>query len=230
MKKDKITLKKRSWEDVSINEFYEIQDILASDSPDLDKEVQVLAVLCECTPDDIFDLPMNEVNELTGSIGWIKDFNFKKKWNIKKLTIAGQQYNVCFNLQDMTVSQYIDFQAFWSKDDLKTYIGNILAIFLIPRQAKGYCDGYNASELATSFRDTIPITVAHQLFFSFAVRLRHSIKAMLIYQKIMMKKIQKQLEKEKTPNPQLMEKLKQAKVEIRKITSLFQKVSSSTAG
>lgn len=229
MKKYKITLKKKSWDDVSINEYYEIQDILAGEGEWFDKEVEVLAILCDCTPDDIYNLTMAEVNDLTGKIGWISDFKYPQKWSIKKLNIAGQPYKVVLDLQEMSVSQYIDFQAFYSKNDLKQYIGNILAVFLIPK-GKDYCDGYNASELATSFRDTVPITVACSLFFSFARRLRISIKATLIYYQIMLKKLQKMLRKEKTPNPQILEKMKEAQAEIRRMNQLFQTVRFSTDG
>lgn len=222
MKKDEITIKKKGWKDISINEYYALQDAIKETKEPLEQSVALLAVLCECTADEIYALPMSRINELTKSIGWVLDFKFDRRFNSKKLTVAGKRYDVCVNLQDMTVSQYIDFQTFYGKGDFKQYMGNILTCFLVP-EGKGYCEGYDATALAEEFRDTISITLANAVCFFFVRRLVSSTRAMCVFLEIMMKKMKKKA------SPQIMEKIAEMEAELA-IRKKFLTQRSSSGG
>lgn len=212
-------LKKKSWDDISINEYYELVDAMEdANLQPLDKSVALLAVLCECTPEEIYNLPMYEIDKLNSQIGWIRKFDFSKRFHSKHLTLAGKKYDVCVNLQEMTVSQYMDFQMLWGKNDLKTYFGNILCCFIIP-SGKKYCEGYDVQALADEFRDEIPITLANSVCFFFLKRLVLSIKTSLLFLQIMMKQMGKE-----TPNKEVMEQMVAAKKEMARLQG-FLKVS-----
>lgn len=210
-----IEIKKRSWDDISINDYYDIQDIIESKENEIDKQVKVLAILCDAQPEDIYDLSMTEIAKLNSKIGWINEFNYDKKFHSKKITVANNEYTVSVDLQAMSISQYIDFQTFWGKNNLRQYIGNILAVFLVPK-GKKYCDGYNAAELAASFRDTISITLASSICFFFAKSLQISIVSTILYSEWLMKKLEKRKD-----NPLLMEKVKQAKEQARRLMAFL---------
>lgn len=182
---------KKSWNDISINDYYEIVDIIDDDSrSEMDKEVATIAVLCDCTEDTIYNLTLPEVKKLTGEIGFLKKFDFDKRWDKSRIRIKGVEYDVCVDLQKMTISQYIDFQTFWGKRDLRTYYGNILACFIIPKGCK-YGDGYDIAALAQEFRDTISISMANAVCFFFLKDLAISTKVTQAYLEWTMRRMRK---------------------------------------
>lgn len=209
MKQDKITIKKKSWDDVSINEYYELSDAMEdADLQPLDKSVALLALICESSTDDIYNLPVYEIDKMNSQIGWVRKFDFNKRFNSKHLTIAGKRYDVCVNLSEMTVSQYMDFQMLWGKQDMRTYWGNILCCFLVP-SGKKYCEGYDVQALADEFREEVPITLANSVCFFFLKRLLRSIRTTLLFLQIMMKKMGKT-----KPNKEMQEQMEAAKKEM----------------
>lgn len=202
---NKITIHKKSWDDISINDYYELVDAMEdAELQPLDKSVALLAVLCDCTPDDIYNLPVYEIDKMNSQIGWVRKFDFNKRFKSKRLTIAGKKYSVCVNLQEMTISQYMDFQTLWAKNDLRTYWGNILCCFIVP-EGKKYCEDYDVQALADEFRDEVPITLANSVCFFFLKRLLTSIKSTLLFLTIMMKKMGR------TENKELKEQMEAAK-------------------
>lgn len=201
----KIQLKKKSWDDISINDYYELVDAMEdAELQPLDKSVSLLAILCDCAPDDIYNLPVYEIDKMNSQIGWVRKFDFNKRFKSKHLTIAGKKYSVCVNLQEMTISQYMDFQTLWAKNDLRTYWGNILCCFIVP-EGKKYCEDYDVQALADEFRNEVPITLANSVCFFFLKRLLTSIKSTLLFLTIMMKKMGK------TENKELKEQMEAAK-------------------
>lgn len=216
MKNDKISIKKKSWDDISINEYYELVDAMEdANLQPLDKSVALLALLCECTVDDIYNLPVYQIDRLNAQIGWVRKFDFNKRFNSKRLTIAGKKYDVCVNLQEMSISQYMDFQNLWGRKDLRTYWGNILACFLVP-SGKKYCEDYDVQALAQEFRDEVPITLANSVCFFFLKRLLSSIKTTLLFLKIMMKEMGK-----KTPNKEIEAEMERAKQEMARLQAFL---------
>lgn len=213
MVKDRITIKKKSWNDISINDYYEIMDFLESDLDAVSKDVGLLSVLCETDTDAIYSLSLDEVEALMKQIDWVKRFDFNRKWKANRVRIGDSVYDVCVDLSNMTVSQYIDFQNFWSKQDLREYYGNILACFFVPK-GKKYCDGYDVKALAEEFRNTVSIELANAVCFFFLKRLLYSIKATQVYLSWQMKKMKKK-------HPEMKEKIAQMEKELARVRSSF---------
>lgn len=213
MVKDKIIIKKKSWNDISINDYYEIMDFLESDLDAVSKDVGLLSVLCETDTDAIYSLSLDEVEALMKQIDWVKRFDFNRKWKANRVRIGDSVYDVCVDLSNMTVSQYIDFQNFWSKQDLREYYGNILACFFVPK-GKKYCEGYDVKALAEEFRNTVSIELANAVCFFFLKRLLYSIKATQVYLTWQMKKMKKK-------HPEMTEKIAQMEKELARVRSSF---------
>lgn len=211
--KDRITIKKKSWNDISINDYYEIMDFLESDLDAVSKDVGLLSVLCETDTDAIYSLSLDEVEALMKQIDWVKRFDFNRKWKANRVRIGDSVYDVCVDLSNMTVSQYIDFQNFWSKQDLREYYGNILACFFVPK-GKKYCEGYDVKALAEEFRNTVSIELANAVCFFFLKRLLYSIKATQVYLTWQMKKMKKK-------HPEMKEKIAQMEKELARVRSSF---------
>lgn len=208
-----IKIRKKSWNDISINEYYQILDIQESDLEPWQKNAETLAVLCDCDPERIYTLPLMRVNELTQSIDWLNGFKFNRKFNSRTIRIGEEVYNVETDISKMSISQYMDFQNFWRKDDLREYYGNILACFLVPK-GKSYCEGYDVGELANEFRDKISIALANAVCFFFLRKLYYLIKASRIYLTLELRRMEKK-------TPELKAEIEKVRERLRMVNSNF---------
>ena len=166
----KIELKYKSWGTLPIGKYERIKEIIRSEEENTD--IEVLAVLCDCEPDDLLNAPVGEVRRLLNEGLFItKSLNVKDRLRNKYITLDGVKYVVHTDFKDITTAQYIDFQTFY-KDYEKNYC-NVLATFIIP-EGHIYNDGYDALETAEIFREKMPVEVAESACFFFANRSRRS--------------------------------------------------------
>lgn len=204
---DKIELKHKSWRDISINTYYDIVDILTdNDLAEYEKNIELLSILCECDSNDILNLNINEVRDLLSKCLWINDFEINPKVKFNNIKINNNKYKIDANFQNFTTAQYIDFQTFWSKKDLRKYYGNILACFIIPIDKK-YANDYDVNDFANKLRDEIDILTANEILFFSQVELATSIRVLKICSDFMMKKAMKKFKKD----PQKMEEMMKMK-------------------
>ena len=120
---------KKSWMDVTINQFKDIKEILLLDSNDLDKSIQIIALLNNVDVDDIESLPIVDLNNLIKSIEFISQpittINVPNT-----LLINGVLFSVNKNISTLTVSQYLNLIEY--SKDFNANLHNILSIFIRP--------------------------------------------------------------------------------------------------
>jgi len=206
---------KKSWRDISINEYYQLKEISDDNSmEEYEKEVAIIAFLYNMTEDEVWNLNINDFNKLQVEKTWIYDFDFDKKKNFKKIEIKGNKYDVNIDIQKMNVAQYIDFQTYWSqRDNMKNIIGNLLSIFIIPK-GKKYNEGYDINEVIADIKDNIDIMTAQEILFFFLSSYLISIQIILNYLKWKIKRM-----KRKEKNKEEMEKLEKEVKRLEKIIS-----------
>lgn len=168
--KEKLELKIKSWDDCSIRKYYEMQAIAKDEEMQpYAKEIALLAILCECSEDEIWNLDIKAFRKLQQSIGWVNDisqFDYSTRIG-KKITICGKKCSIETDLSKFTVAQYIDFQSLWGRrSDLEHIFGNVLACFIIPENHK-YGQGYDISKLAEELMDTLSISKAFEILSFF---------------------------------------------------------------
>lgn len=195
-------LKYKNWNDITIGVYNKLNKLLKFEPTDdvvmdeLNLTIQILSVLCDVDEDVIGDLTRSEFAELAAQSAFLQEL---PKVKIKdKYTINGKEYTVQFNVQDMTMAQYIDYQTFIKEQD--KYMSNILACFLIPK-GKKYGDGYNLQEVVNDIENYFSIVDAHSVCFFFTLLFQSLTKVMLTYLVKKMKKGMKKMtqeEKEKT--------------------------------
>lgn len=182
-------LKYKNWKDVSIKKYYELEEISENSiSEGEEKDMEIIACLCESTVDDISRIPYPEYYELKHQVGWLNKFVFDTKHDLDKLEIKGKKYRVCKDFSKLSTAQYIDFQSFYNKNDLKQYYGNILSTFVIPEEAKEYNTGYDVVEEAKFIYENLDICTANQLMFFFAKRWHNLTIVTLNYLKYLAKR------------------------------------------
>ena len=212
-----IQVKKKRWEDITINDYKEIVNITQKElDSDLEKSISILAILCECTEDDLYSMNANKLYKLLSEIEWVKQpYKFNHNWSSKHITINGIKYDVVVDINKFTVAQYADLQVYWDKRDDIDYMAKLLTLFIIPN-GKTYNNGYDIVQLANIIEDNVSINDFNSICFFFLKSCLIFIKASLLFSnwelmKLMMK------EKDKEKKKQLKEIHKKLLTRIRTI-------------
>ena len=196
-----IKIKYKSWNDVPIKLYREISEICQRDIEPLDKNMALISLLSDTPEEDVWDLRMDEAESLFKDLAWLWKFDFKKNWHGKKIKINGQTYDVCIDLQEFSISQYIDFQMLWPKlkEDDSVY-SQVLATFIIP-EGKKYNHDYDLKQVISDIDSYLSITQANSVLYFFLISLARSIRATEIcytqLMKILMRRAKTKEEKEK---------------------------------
>lgn len=167
-------LKYNSYNDLTINKFYELHEAMTSENDDIDKIVSVAAVLCDVDENTICDMNIGDIADLKEQLVWLNeepDYNVKFKCKYIDLPNFGK-CKIDANMKNFTISQYIDFQTFYK--DIKTNPERLMSVVIIPEKHK-YCEGYDAFELMEDIRNNVDIITAKQICFFIVSRLVNSI-------------------------------------------------------
>ena len=212
-----IQVKKKRREDITINDYKEIVNITQKElDSDLEKSISILAILCECTEDDLYSMNANKLYKLLSEIEWVKQpYKFNHNWSSKHIIINGIKYDVVVDINKFTVAQYADLQVYWDKRDDINYMAKLLTLFIIPN-GKTYNNGYDIVQLANIIEDNVSINDFNSICFFFLKSCLIFIKASLLFSnwelmKLMMK------EKDKEKKKQLKEIQKKLLMRIRTI-------------
>lgn len=196
-----IKIKYKSWEEVPIKLYREISEICQRDIEPLDKNMALISLLSDTPEEDTWDLRMDEAERLFQDLQWLWKFDFKKNWHGKKIKINGNTYSVSVDLQDFSISQYVDFQELWPKlKDSDEVYAQLLATFIVP-EGKKYNKDYNLQEIIKEIDSYLPITQANSVLYFFLISLARSIRATEIcytqLMKILTRRAKTKEEKEK---------------------------------
>jgi hypothetical protein len=195
----------KSWKDINVNTFIRLQlewqnfettgDKVMDD---LNRSIILLSILCDTTEDEITNLSKSEFTTLLHQTVFINDMPKVKIQD--KYVINGKKYKVFLTLQDMSISQYIDFQTFYKEQE--KYFKELIACFLIP-DGKKYGE-YDINEVIDDIGNHMTIVDAYSILFFFVLLFRSLTKAILNYS---IKDMKKMMKKEKNKEQKMkMEK------------------------
>lgn len=207
-------IKITSWDKCPINTYYAIDNCLSSDRPDYEKQIELLSIVCECTEDEIWELPLTEVSSMIGQLKWINSFDFDKGRKFKKIKIGDLQCNVAQDLYGFTVAQYVDFQTYWKREQ-KHKLAEMLSVFIIP-DGKKYNQDYDMLEFQRLIGENVPMTVAQSVCFFFLRQLANSIRALQIYLDWETGRMRKKMKDSK-----LKEQVEEARMEMNRLMKDF---------
>lgn len=163
----KNTTIKKSWRDVSINEYYDLKERLEECSEPTDEAIVKIAFINNMDEDEVWDLSIDKFRELQVESLWMDEFNISGDIKFKNIEINGSKYSIDTNLQHFTVAQYIDFQTFYSKrKNNERVLGNILSCFIIPK-GKKYASDYDITEVISEINSNLDIMTANEILFFF---------------------------------------------------------------
>lgn len=182
---------KKSWRDVTIDEYFDLKDRLDDVQEETDKVVVKISFANNISEEEVWDKTINEFRRLQVEALWMDEFNISEDIKFKNIEINGERYTVDVNLQNFTVAQYIDFQTFFPKRKTnERIIGNILACFIIPREKK-YASGYDIKKLVDDINSNLDILTANEILLFFLKQYLISIRATANYFNWIMKRMKR---------------------------------------
>lgn len=204
------------WENISIDKYYEIKDILDDETDDdITKNVKMVAVITDKDEDEVWSMDMAEAGEYISRLQFLNKFELPDNPNMK-FNLPGYQLKVMKDVSRISVAQYVDFQNF-VKLPLREGMEKILSIFLIPEGCK-YNEGYDIIDLQKEIRENISFRVAEGLLSFFIEKYGELLIHSLVYCRRQVKK---------TKDPEMMEKFKKTEKEIQqKLDSLIHLIGS----
>lgn len=175
---------------LTIGKYLELVEIIEDDTlADIDKNVEIIALLDDKEVDVIYDLPLTEFNEKIQMTSFL--YEEPKPLQVSTVyKLGNMELETCLNLNDLTTAQFIDYQTY-VKDDKK--LVELLSVFLIPKGHK-YNKDYDIVEVQNVIRENMPVTQAMGLSAFFLLLSKSLLKASLTYS---IKKLKKMMRKEK---------------------------------
>ena len=183
-------LKKINWSDITIAKNKQIVELFEKYKDNLDDPMFVyeLTAVAYGKPFEWIEaMTISEANAYANTLNFIRE---KPKVRVAKqfYYLNGHKYKVTFNMQNLSTSQYIDFQQL--ADSAKDMPAEFLSVLLIPDGHK-YNDGYNIDDVVYDIENYMLVEdcLALTAFFFNLLRIsiRRSIRSLASLEKKAMK-------------------------------------------
>lgn len=172
---------------------------------DTDRTTEIISIVYDLEFDDVENMTITEYRKLAQSCEFLKhpiDNKLKKIYDT--LIINGIDYTLFTDIENMKVSQYIDFSNYIKNADEK--IPEILSCFLIP-EGHTYNDGYDIKKTINDINEYLSVQEVMQLSAFFLLLSQSLIKG-LIKTKIGKLKRLMRTEKNKTIREEMKRRIK----------------------
>ena len=151
---------KDKWIDITIAEYERIVETIKSTDDEIERLTGVISVLSGVDEDEIADMPIADIARIGQKLDFLNSFDFNKNATYKTLVIDGE--TLVLAVKDMTVAQYVDFQATWSAETKD--LARIISICYVPK-GKVYNKDYDIEELIEKIRNNVSIDKANSIGF-----------------------------------------------------------------
>lgn len=163
-------LKYKSWEDITIPIYEEFIRISKregdSEAEAYDREMDMLAVLCDADRESLGKMLINEYSELARQAHFFRKLPEYKVG--RAIKIKGVKYRIHTDMDSWTLAQFTEWQCLRANEDVD--MAKLLACILIPEGYERYADGYDVAVVVSDITDALPYYKAHSIlgFFSTA--------------------------------------------------------------
>lgn len=185
-----------SFNQVSIKLYKELKAITEDLSKsELERSVEIVALLSNKTVDEVLHLPISEFNQLVVETSFLDHPKLALSGSAPKfIRIGDQKFKLELDVYKWSTARFIDFQTFikeGSKPEDKMFC-NVLACMLVPED-KEYGKDYDPLEIAQLIEDNLDIITANQVFFYWERRWLGSLR---IIKKYLMWTLRKEMKKD----------------------------------
>lgn len=137
-KRIKKYFKKADWDDITLEKFYKIQDVLASVDEYTENNIKEIVYGIDTSDMAISELGKYDISFLEKELP-LKNVKLKETY-----VLNGREYDSNINLTMIRTNQFIDFTTYAREKDI--HYEKLLSVFIVPKGHK-YNDGYNMKEV-----------------------------------------------------------------------------------
>lgn len=197
---------KKSWNDVTIDEFIQIHD--SYKDAEMTDEERTIGLVALLTDQDPLEMPFSEFKVALNYLQFIKE-EVQPAPLKKRYELNGKKYRLMQAIDKITTAQYIDYTTYLKNmDDDVDYV-NVLSVFLLPEDAVRYNDGYDVEEVKNNIRYYMSITDALGIFRFFFRYYRNFIDVSLYFLRKRLKKMKRKMKRGTEEYKQMEEIIKQ---------------------
>lgn len=192
----------KGYKEMTLDMYFQITEILETDLELIDKEVAIIAIMDNKTQDEVLNMELMDFNNRVNALAFLTT-QPQRFMPDMKYKIDGQTFEVMASTDEMTVAQYVDYNAYLQMEDEREKILGFLSVFMIPK-GKKYGE-YKMDEVKEKLmKMNVEDVYALSAFF-----LEWSKALTKTTQTYLMKKMRKMIKKEKNPQTrqQMMEAL-----------------------
>lgn len=152
---------KNSWEDLTWDEYSQIEQILNTNIPSDYKAVHLVSVLTGKSVEELELLPITQFQKFLPALEFLQT-EPETHTHQFVYTINGREYDFKGKIDELTTAQYIDYRAYMNEED-KDVI-KLMSVFLIPK-GHDYNDGYDMEQVMSDIGDMCWLDVRAAAFF-----------------------------------------------------------------
>lgn len=201
-----------AYNQMPITTYGKILDIIQDNSRDsIDKEVAMISILANKTPEEIENMPLVELRGLTSQLGFLTEkaeaVEVRKEYKVGDFTLVPEK-----KITKIKSGQFISFQEFAkvyrdNNADVK-YIPYLLSCFLIPK-GKTFAEGYEVEDVQEAIAEHLSIVDALSLTAFFLTLVKQSQANILHYLEWRLK-----LTRAKTKEQKMAKKMQIARLQV----------------
>lgn len=149
-------LKYTNWGEITIPIYEElmslVHDEVKSEDAFYQREIDIMAVLCDADRDSVGRLTIEEYTALAQQSQFIRNM---PAWDVPdKVTIGDTKYRITTNQDTWTLAQFTEWQCLRATPTTTT--AQLLACILIPEGYKHYADGYDVQKVIDDITAHLP--------------------------------------------------------------------------
>lgn len=152
-----------NYEALDLGRYMKIDRILRTPAEEIDKQVQIVAILADMTEKDVLLMPLADYTALAMRAAFLGGKCEHKEADGEPISIGGMTLIPTKDFTKITTAQYVDFQTF--AKDFPSTLPELLSCFLVP-EGKAYNDGYEVADVQKAVREiTLPVALGLTAFF-----------------------------------------------------------------
>lgn len=173
-----------AYSQMPITTYGRILDIIQDNTRDsIDKEVAMISILANKTPDEVEDMPLVELRGLTSRLGFLTEkaeaVEVRKEYKVGDFTLVPEK-----KISKIKAGQFISFQEFAKvyreRNADVSVIPLLLSCFLIPK-GKKFAEGYDVEDVQEAIAEHLSIVDALSLTAFFLTSIKQSQATILRY-------------------------------------------------
>ena len=163
-----------SYEALDLGRFMKIDHILHTPAEDIDKQVQIVAILADMTEAEVLSLPLSDYSAMAAKIGFLGTLCAPADVDGSAITAGEFTLIPVRDFTKINTAQYVDFQTLITAG---ADIPQLLSCFLVP-EGRQYNEGYDIGAVQEAVL-SLPLATAIGLtaffFSSFSASIRDTL-------------------------------------------------------